>query len=52
MDMYFPNSVHDMIYVDLTFTDDLDFTTFPYQSYQSFSIDSDLYTLDMFSFTY
>lgn len=50
--MYFASAVKDKIYVDLVFSDDLDFTTFPYMAYQSFSIDSDLYTLDMFSFDY
>jgi hypothetical protein len=52
MKMYFPDATNSMIYVDMTFTEDLDFTTFPYETYQTFSIDSDLYTIDMFKFTY
>lgn len=50
--MYFPTATKDKIYVDLVFTDDLDFMVFPYQTYQSFTLDSDLYTLDMFNISY
>lgn len=52
MSMYFPDATNNQIFVDMSFTEDLDFTTFPYTTFQSFSIDSDLYTLDMFNFTY
>lgn len=30
----------------------MDFTTFPYKTFQTITIDSDLYTLDMFTFSY
>ena len=36
----------------MNFTEDLDFDTFPYKDFQTFSIDNDLYTLDMFNFDY
>lgn len=54
MDMYFPDSTSSMIYVDMKFSEDLDFSTFPYQTFQTFTISSDIYTytLDMFNFTY
>ncbi len=52
MSMYFPNTVHSQIYVDMVFSQDMDFTTFPYASFQTFSINSDLYTIDMFQISY
>jgi len=52
MNMYFPNALNEKIYVDMNFTEDLDFNTFPYKDFQSFSIDNPLYTLDMFNFEY
>lgn len=52
MNMYFPNTVHNEIYVDITFTQDLDFNTFPYQTFQSFTLNSDLYTIEMFSISF
>lgn len=36
----------------MVFSEDLDFSTFPYQTFQTFSFDSDLFTLDMFNFEY
>lgn len=52
MSMYFPDATNNQIYVDMAWSEDLDFTTFPYTTFQTFTIDSDLYTLDMFNFTY
>ena len=52
MEMYYPNTLSEMLYVDMNFTEDLDFSTFPYETFQVFTIDNDLYTLDMFTFTY
>ena len=36
----------------MNFTEDLDFDAFPYKDFQTFSIDNDLYTLEMFNFDY
>jgi hypothetical protein len=52
MNMYFPNTVHNEIYVDITFSQDLDFNTFPYQTFQSFTFDNDLFTIDMFTISF
>lgn len=52
MDMYFPDATNGQIYVDMSFTEDIDFTTFPYETFQTFQIKSQLYTVQMFSFTY
>lgn len=50
--MYFPSSTNDMIYVDMIFSEAMDWTTFDYVNFQTFSIDSSMYTLEMFTFTY
>lgn len=50
--MYFPTSLNDKIYIDMIFSEKLDFTTFDYEGFQTITIDSNLYTLDMFTFTY
>ena len=50
--MFFSNALNEKIYVDMIFNEDLDFNTFPYETFQTFSFDSDLFTLDMFKFTY
>ena len=50
--MYFPNALNEKIYVDMNFTEDLNFSSFPYTTFQSFSFDSTLYTLNMFNFEY
>lgn len=52
IDMKFSNSVKDQIIVDMIFSEDLDFNTFPYEDFQTFEIDNNLYTLDMFDFDY
>ena len=52
MDMYFPDATSSQIFVDMSFTEDLDFTTFPYETFQTFEVKSDLYKLEMFTFTY
>ena len=52
MKMYFSDATNNQIYVDMTWSEDLDFTIFPYTTFQSFSIDSDMYTLSMFTFSY
>lgn len=52
MSMYFPNSIHDVIYVDMVFSQNMDFSTFPYTSFQSFSINSDMYSMNMLSIVY
>lgn len=38
--MYFSNSLNHEIYVDMIFTDPVDFTTFPYKTFQTFTIDN------------
>lgn len=40
MDMYFPDATNGQIYVDMSFTEDIDFTTFPYETFQTFQIKS------------
>lgn len=45
MDMYFPNSLNQQIYVDMSFSEIMDFTTFPYEDFQTFTIDNEMYTL-------
>ena len=52
--MYFPSVTNDMIYIDMTFTQDINFTTFPWQTFQNITITSKdiAYTLDMFNITY
>lgn len=52
MKMYFADATNDRIYVDLTFSEVLDFNVFPYKTFQVFSIDSDIYTLNMFNFSW
>lgn len=52
MKMYFSDATNDKIYIDMKFSENLDFNTFPYTTFQNITIDSDLYTLDMFSITY
>ena len=52
MNMYFPTTVKDKFYVDMVFTEDINFGTFPYTTFQSFKIDSGLYTIDMFSVSF
>lgn len=50
--MYFPNALNSQMYVDMNFTEEMDFSTFPYETFQSFTIDNNLYTLEMFNFNY
>ena len=39
IDLYFPNSYADQVYADLTFTKELDFSTFDYENFQTISIE-------------
>jgi hypothetical protein len=52
--MYFPSVTSDKIYIDMLFTQTLDFTTFNWQTFQDITITSKniQYTLDMFTATY
>ena len=52
--MYFPSVVNDKIYIDMQFTQDLNFTTFDWQNFQTINITSKSikYTLDMFYTNY
>lgn len=50
--MYFSDSTNQKLYIDMKFTENLDWTTFPYQAFQTISIDNDMYNLDMFTFSY
>jgi hypothetical protein len=50
--MYFTDNLNKMIYIDMGFTEDLDFSTFPMETFQTITFSSDLYTLDMFNFVY
>jgi hypothetical protein len=52
--MYFPSVVNTKMYVDMLFSQSLDFTTFNYQTFQNITIESKniVYTLDMFNVTY
>lgn len=52
--MYFPNSLNNQIYIDMVFSQKLDFTTFDYMNFQSIAIDSNNmhYTLSMFDISF
>lgn len=54
INMYFPSVTSDKIYIDMLFTQPLDFTTFDYLAFQNITITSKniQYTLDMFNVTY
>jgi hypothetical protein len=52
--MYFPSILNDKIYIDMTFSQDLDFSTFNQAAFQNITITSQniQYTLGMFTTTY
>lgn len=50
--MYFPNALHTKLYIDLNFTEDIDFTTFDMEGFQTISFASTFYDLEMFTFQY
>jgi hypothetical protein len=52
--MYFSNSLNSQIYIDVVFTQKMDFNAFDYQNFQTIAISSDNlhYTLDMFDVSY
>lgn len=50
--MYFPNTLKEAIWVDLNFTENLNFSIFPKETFQSFSFDDPSFTIDMFTVTY
>lgn len=54
MNMYFSNVVNEQIYVDMAFTQNLDYSTFDFPSFQTITITSQniQYTADMFTYTY
>lgn len=45
MTMYFSDATNQKIYIDMQWSEDLNFTVFPYESFQTITIDSKLYTL-------
>lgn len=49
MKMYFPDATNQKLYIELKFSDNLDFENFPYQTFQTIGIDSDMYNMDMFT---
>ncbi len=54
INMYFSSVVNDKIYVDMTFSQTLNYTTFDQVTFQTITISSKniQYTTDMFTFTY
>ena len=56
IDMYFASSLKQSVYVDMIFSQNIDYSTFDQQSFQTFSIDSGnsgmQYSTDMFTYTY
>lgn len=54
MAMYFSNALNSQIYIDMVFSQNIDFKTFDYKNFQTISIDSGNmhYTIDMFNVTY
>jgi hypothetical protein len=52
--MYFPSILNDKIYIDMIFSQELDFTTFKQAAFQNITITSQniQYTLAMFTITY
>lgn len=54
INMYFPSVTNDKIHVDMMYSQDIDFTIFPWQTFQNITITSKniAYTLDMFTVTY
>lgn len=41
-----------MVYIDLIFSDEIDFNTFPHKTFQTLTFDDEKHTLDMFIITY
>lgn len=54
INMYFPSVVSDMVYIDMVFSQELDFTNFNWETFQTINVTSkDIqYTMDMFTATY
>lgn len=52
MTMYFSDATNQRIYIDMKWSENLDLATFPYETFQTFSIDSDLYKIEMFKITF
>jgi hypothetical protein len=52
--MYFPSIINDQIYIDMSYSQDLDFTTFNWLTFQNITITSlnIQYTMDMFNVNY
>ena len=52
--MYFSNALNNQIYIDMMFSQNLNFSSFDYQNFQTITISSSniQYTLDMFDVSY
>lgn len=49
---YCPNSLNLQMYIDMNFTEDLDFTTFSMDTFQTISTDSTMINMGMFDISY
>jgi hypothetical protein len=52
MNMYFSDATHQQLYIDMQFSEAMDWTNFSIQTFQNITIDSDMYTLSMLNITY
>ena len=50
--MEFETNLEEAIIVTLTFSEEINFTTFDYEGFQTFSFDDSFFTMDMFNFDY
>lgn len=50
--MYFPDVTNQKLYIDIKFTENMNWTDFPYETFQTITINTDMYTLDMFVISY
>jgi hypothetical protein len=52
MNMYFLDATKQDVCIDLFFSEDMDWNTFPYKTFPILTLDNDMYTIEMFNVTF